>query len=344
MLAKPLHEIADHDVFREFKEMRIKHPCHEDAIAVFEKLRMRKVVAPDAEQTATCLFAGSSSGKSTTVRWYIETIVVNECLRLGLLKDTTLKRSVLARIQSMALHVELSGSTSFGGLMSDFLIALGDPDPYGGSPKSRRFRVEKLLTTRNYQIIFLDETQHIKRQGATGPRTQQDDATELQNTLKNWVKRWPIIFVGTQHAESVVFEHQVLTRSEEPITFGPFHPSRGEDMKIFADFCGRLALKIAQHGILPEPPKLLVEGDVPLCLNISSKGRLGMLTLIVRNAIVLLLLNGGATLTIDHLAAAVKALPLRIKLCSYNPFIDGPVHIPSLKEYSLDEAEGFAHA
>ncbi|WFU10885.1 hypothetical protein QA646_08615 [Rhizobium sp. CB3090] len=158
------------------------------------------------------------------------------------------------------------------------------------------------------------------------------------------MKRWPIVFVGTQHAERVIFEHQVLTRSEEPIKFGPLHPSIKRDMEIFNEFCGRLVLKIVEHGILPERPTLLVQGDTPLCLNIASKGRLGLVAIIVRDALELMVLKSESVLTVEHLAGAVQKLPLRIGLCSYNPFIEGPVHIPSMKEYLRDEAEEFAHA
>ncbi|WFU10889.1 hypothetical protein QA646_08640 [Rhizobium sp. CB3090] len=142
----PVHPplvISEYDIFREFSTMRIKHPHQEAAVAMFEKLRRRKVEAPDAQQTATSLFAGSGSGKSTTVLWYIETIIVEECIRQGLLKDNA-PRKVLRELQTLALHVELSGSTTTTGLMSDFLKALGDPDPFGGTTMSKRFRVEKI--------------------------------------------------------------------------------------------------------------------------------------------------------------------------------------------------------
>lgn len=329
--------VACEDLYGVFAGMRIKHPYHEAAVASFEKIRRRKISAPNAEQTATSLFAGSQSGKTTSVRWYIQEIIVPEWLKLQPHPDDA-PMEILSRLQTIALHVELSGETTMSGLMSDFLEALGDPDPHGGTVKQRRFRVERALRDRGYQIIFLDETQHIRTQTNAGPTSRKDDATAVQNTLKRWVKRLPIVFVGTQHAENVVFEHQVYTRSDAPICFGPLHFSREEDVKIFNDFCGRLALKIVQHGILERPPEILVSGDVPLCLNIASKGRLGLVTVIVRMALELAVGKGLRELRREHLEKAVEDFTLRIGICSYNPFKDGPIIIPTVEEFAHDDS------
>lgn len=351
-MPQALLNFQDHDLYSEFSHMRIKHPHHEAAVATFEKLRRRKIAAPRAEQTAASLFAGSQSGKTTTVKWYIEKVVAVDWLECKSSKATrrdelrdieAIKKKCspadLAELQTFALFVELSGATTVSGLISDFLEALGDPDPYGGTAKQRRFRVEKLLKERNYQIIFLDETQHIKVQTFAGSISRQEDATEVQNTLKRWVKRWPIVFVGTQHAQNVVFEHQVYTRSISPIKFGPLHFGNNSDKKIFEEFCGRLSHKIVQHGILPALPTILVEGDVPLCLNIASKGRLGLVTVIVRIALENMVQQGRMALEREHLALAVTEFSMRIGICKTNPFTDVEILLPPLKEYERDDAE-----
>ncbi|MGO8041121.1 hypothetical protein AB9E11_35525, partial [Rhizobium leguminosarum] len=81
----------------------------------------------------------------------------------------------------------------------------------------------------------------------------------------------PIVFFGTQHAENVVFEHQVYTRSIIPIKFGPLHFGNDSDKEIFEKFCGLLSHKIVQHGILPTLPAILVKGDVPPCVTMFSR-------------------------------------------------------------------------
>ncbi|ANL10331.1 AAA domain-containing protein [Rhizobium sp. N113] len=335
MLTKSRPLVAEEEIFGIFDVMRIKHPHHEAAVAIFEKLRKRKKSYPNAQQTAGCLFAGSCSGKTTTVKWYIEKIIVPEWLA-SQPPHPEVKLDVLVGMQTIALHVELSGETTMSGLMSDFLEALGDPDAHSGTVKQRRFRVEKALAKRGYQIIFLDETQHIKTQTNAGPIGRQEDATSVQNTLKRWVKRWPIVFVGTQHAENVVFEHQVQTRTIPPINFGPLHFGREEDAQIVIEFCGRLALKIAQQDILKESPEILVDGDVPLCLNIASKGRLGLITIIVRMALEYAVGSGVRKLRREHLEKAVNNYSLRIGLCSYNPFTKGANLMPSIEEFAND--------
>ncbi|MDM9628421.1 AAA family ATPase [Rhizobium sp. S152] len=350
-MPQALSKLEDDDLYAEFNKMRIKHPHHEAAVATFEKLRRRKKAAPNAEQTAASLFAGSRSGKTTTVKWYIEKVVAADWLEfksakadrgaeLSVVEKLKLKPlSDIAELQTFALFVELSGATTVSGLISDFLEALGDPDPHGGTAKQRRFRVEKLLKERNYQIIFLDETQHIKVQTFAGSISRQEDASEVQNTLKRWVKRWPIVFVGTQHAENVVFEHQVYTRSISPIKFGPLHFGNPSDRKIFEQFCGRLSHKIVQHGILPELPQILVEGDVPLCLNIATKGRLGLVTVIVRMGLENMMQRGRLELEREDLARAVADYSVRIGICKTNPFTDIQISLPSVEEFQRDSNE-----
>lgn len=350
MSGKPLSTYRSEDVFEKFEQMRIKHPHHEAALEMFEKLRHRKIRSPAAEQTAVSLFAGSQSGKTTTVRWYIDSVLVDEWLDAekrkggndnGRQRIESLKakhpKEVLRKLQRLALYVELSGETTISGLISDILEALGDVDPHSGTAKHRRYRAEKLLLGLGYQIIFLDETQHIKTQTFTGSKSRTDDATEVQNTLKRWIKRWPIVFVGTQHAEKIIFEHQVDTRSEKPLKFGPLHFGNEQDRAIFEGFCGRLCLKVAQHDILPEAPTILVEGDVPLCLNVATKGRLGLVTKLTRIAIEIALERGELKLQRHHFAKAVDDFAVRINLCASNPFTDDRIIVPSVEDYMRDD-------
>lgn len=318
-------------IYREFKAMRIKHPQHDKAVEAFETLRRRKVAAPDEEQTTASLFAASHAGKSTTVKWYIEKTIVDECLRRGIFKNDG-PRPVLRRIQPLALYVQLRTSTTMNKLMSSFLENLGDVNPHRGSTAEKRYRVEKRL--KGYELIFIDESQHIKSSIFTGPISRRDDATEVQNTFKDFLtSSWPVVFIGTPEARDIVFEKQVYTRSDEPIEFGPLHFSDPKQLVGYTDFLARLSLKISQHGILPERPEILLHGDVPLCLNISSAGRLGLTTVVVRKGLESMVKAGDRTLLRKHLEAAVESFTLRINICSYNPFREGPSVLPSVEDY-----------
>lgn len=318
-------------IYREFKAMRIKHPQHEKAVEAFETLRRRKVAAPDDEQTTASLFAASQSGKTTTVKWYIETTIVDECLRRGIFKEDG-PRSILGRIQPLALYVKLRSSTTMNKLMSSFLEDLGDPYPYKGSSAEKRYRVEKRL--KGKEIIFIDESQHIKSSIFAGPISRQDDATEVQNTFKDFLtSSWPVVFVGMPDARKIIFERQLYTRSDEPIDFRPLHFSEPKHFIDYTAFLARLSLKIAQHGILPERPEILLDGDVPLCLNISSAGRLGLTTVVVRKGLENMVKTGDRVLLRKHLEDAVESFTLRIKICTYNPFREGPDVLPSVEEY-----------
>jgi hypothetical protein len=200
MTLLPHTMMTPEQIWSEFTVMRIKHPYQEAALAVFHKLRRRKEVSPFADQTAVTMFAGSRSGKSKTIEWYVDTLV-DEWIAAKALAATRpeeeqwlaeikkLDRLELAKLQTIALVVELTGGTTMSSLMSDFLVALGDPEPFKGTYRQRRFRVEKLLTELGYKIIFIDETQHLRTPANTGPISRDDDTTEVQNTFKGWVKR-----------------------------------------------------------------------------------------------------------------------------------------------------------
>lgn len=331
MPIQPGEHVDCDTIYREFKAMRIKHPQHEMAVEAFETLRRRKVAAPDEEQTTASLFAASQSGKSTTVKWYIEKTIVDECLRRGIFK-TDGPRSVLRRIQPLALYVQLRSSTTMNKLMSSFLENLGDVNPYRGSTAEKRYRVEKRL--KGKEIIFIDESQHIKSSVFAGPISRQDDATEVQNTFKDFLtSSWPVVFIGMPEARDIIFEKQVYTRSDEPVDFRPLHFSKAKGQADYTEFLARLSLKISQHGILPERPEILLDGDVPLCLNISSAGRLGLTTVVVRKGLENMVKAGDRTLLRKHLEAAVESFTLRINICSYNPFREGPSVLPSVKDY-----------
>lgn len=320
------------DIYREFKAMRIKHPQHTDAVKVFERLRRRKEAAPDAEQTTACLFANSHAGKSTTVQWYMETTIVDECLKRGIFKKDG-PRPLLARLQPLALYVKLRSFTTIIKLLSKFLESLNDPNPHNFKSSSQAlFRINKAL--KGKEIIFIDETQHINAEFFAGPMSNRGDAREVEDTFKDFLTNtWPIVFVGKRSAEKIVFGDQVDTRSDTPIDFGPLHFGDEKHREIYSAFLARLCLKLVQHGLLPERPEVLLEGDVPLCLNISSAGRLGSTTDNVRTAIEIMNERGKRMLSRQHLEQAVNNHGLRIGLCKYNPFTEKPHTLPSLKEY-----------
>ncbi|MGR9268094.1 AAA family ATPase [Rhizobium leguminosarum] len=335
MLELPQRKWNTGSLYAEFRAMRIKHPLHDAAVGTFEDLRLRKVYAPDEEQTTASMFAGSQSGKTTTVRWYIENQIVDECFRRGIFneKDRDTPRHILAKVQTLALYVKLKSSTTMSKLVAAFLVALGDPYPMKGTIGERLLRVDKALRKKGYEIIFIDESQHIRINQSAGSISRQDDATDVQNTFKDILtSTWPIVFVGLPAAKKIVFEEQLDTRSENPIFFGPLSAGDDEHMETFQKFCGRLSMKLVQHGILPNRAEILVTGDVPLCLHVASAGRLGLVTVIVRKALEIAFKEKRDEIERKDLQEAVRLFSMRIKLCDYNPFIEGARELPVVQE------------
>lgn len=309
------------ELYHEFKMMRIDHQLHRGAVKMFEKLRLRKVGSPRSEQTAALLFAESQSGKSTTVRLYIEKEIIAECLRREIFTVSDgLTMEKMVEKQPLALYVKLSGNITMSKLLTDLLHALGDLTPSEGAIPSRKLRLFKLLNSQGVEIIFIDEAQHLKGSAFAGTSSKAEDATEVQNTLKNIITNgWPIVFVGTQEAAKVVFERQIGLRTEKPIEYGPLKVGNDGDELEFIKFCAILGGKLAEHEVLPFPANLLAN-DIAADLMIASGGRYGVACDIVLRAVEEAYELETFKLNREIFERVVEDFSLRNKVCSYNPF------------------------
>lgn len=124
----------------EFLKMRIHHTRLTSAHEVYDSLREMKVQSPGEPQRFACLFAPTQSGKSTSVRSYIETRVVDDAIAMGLFpKD--MDRREIAEHQRLALHVTLDGKATPKSLASDILESFRDPRATKGTATSMMGRV-----------------------------------------------------------------------------------------------------------------------------------------------------------------------------------------------------------
>jgi hypothetical protein len=116
---------------------------------------------------------------------------------------------------------------------------------------------------------------------------------------------------------------QLAGRQAADLNFGRLNPSIPAEMKLFEDYCGRLGLKLKQHGIFYEPVDLL-QGQIPACLLEAATGRLGIASRVVEQATVIAKEKGASTVHEGHLADAIDHWPYKEKLeIDYNPFRTG---------------------
>lgn len=328
------------ELLARFKAMRIKHPRAEYAFAVFDDLREGKRKCPvGSEQVGATMLAPSHSGKSTTVRMYIEKRIIPDCIERGLMPPDAPLDKALA-LQRLAIHVTLTPSATVGSLMTDLLKQLGDPRPDKGTVAARRHRVYMLLAKHATELALIDEIQHLGSQMQQGAQKNRDDASTVQNSLKKFMlDGMPIVFIGRPEAKHKIFgDEQVDLRVEEEIDFNPLDYSREDHRKIVRDFCGRLAATMYREGIYDHIVDL-VTGDFPECICAAVEGRLGLVAVLVRWATRMALADNAETLTRGHLAAAVdQYLIPKLVTCRTNPFLDPAAGYP--EEDEDEELEG----
>lgn len=310
------------ELISKFKRMRIEHPLLKDVHDQLDILRaVKRDSYPGDEQLAAALLADSHSGKSTAVRMYVENTVVNDCIARGMYKGED--RRTIAHKQKIVVHVTLTPGATVSSLMTDLLKALGDPRPDYGSVRERRYRVYTLLEKLGVELLIIDEVQHLGSVTTAGTATRRENATDVQNNLKNFlIDGYPIMFVGRPEARDRIFgDEQTDLRTEDEISFGPLSMDKEDEWTIFCDFCACLADQMMSDGVLDHVVNLL-EGDTPICLFMVSNGRLGLLTKVVRWAIRAAMEEGAKTLTRRHFIAATDRFAARKVLIERNPFTE----------------------
>ncbi len=314
------------DVFAAFASMRIEHPRLVAAHQLFDSLREAKAKASNEPQKFGAIFAPPQSGKTMSVKTYIETKVVDDAIRLGLF-PSDMDRAEIAIQQRLVLHITLSAKATPKSLASDILKAFGDPRATNGDGESLLKRAYDYMRYYGTTLLCIDEIQHLGHRTTKGSSTRSGvvESTAVTDTLKCMLLNGlvPMVFVGISEARPLLFcDPQLASRCVECLDFGQLDYSRPDQRKIFVEYCGTLGLKLRQHGLFPDLTNLVV-GDIPACIHAVADGRLGMASNLVLAACQVALREGVSSLSREHLATAVQEWAMEIGAVDYNPFVQG---------------------
>lgn len=302
----------------------VKHPRAELAFNALDDIREAKRLSDKrCEAGGLTLLAPSRSGKSRTVKQYIASRVVPDCIKRGLLPEGASLDDAIAA-QRLVIYVTLESPSSVGALMTDLLVALGDLDPTGGTIKMRRHRVYTLLRENKTELLIFDEIQHLGRELGTTAQKTREAATSVQNSIKKFLlDGFPVCFVGLPEARTkILSDVQIALRIEEEIDFSPLDDADETHVEWVKEFCGRMAAKLYVEGVYDHIVDL-VSNDFPECFCDAVNGRLGLVTELIRWATILAFGEGAETLTRAHLARAVdKHLIGKDDVFDSNPFAD----------------------
>lgn len=316
------------EIAAQFLQMRIKHDRLREAHKVFDSMRQMKIEAPWESQRFSCIFAPTGSGKSTTVRDYIETVIVDYVIAQGLF-PATMSRKEIAHRQHIALHVTLAAKATEKSFASDILAAFGDPRASRGTKDSMLGRAYDYMEAKGSQIMFIDEVQHLDHRYDADPKKSSRIFTAENSSVTDMMKvimirgRIPIVFIGIDGARNLILgDDQMNMRNLGEIDFAQLRPEHPAEQRMFVLYLGSVGILMQQRGIFPKESDL-VSGDIPAKVHEVVGGRLGTASNLVLAAATIAKERKADQLTETHLSAAVDEWAIPAKLISYNPFRSG---------------------
>jgi hypothetical protein len=317
------------EIAAQFLQMRIKHDRLIGAHKVFDSMRKMKIDAPWEPQRFSCIFAPTGSGKSTTVKDYIETVIVDYVIARGLF-PANMNRKEIAHKQHIALHVTLAAKATEKSFASDILTAFGDPRASRGTKDSMLGRAYDYIGVKGSQIMFIDEVQHLDHRYEADQKKKSSRVFSAENSsVTDMMKvimirgRIPIVFLGIEGARNLILgDDQMNMRNLGEIDFRQLRPERPAEQRMFVRYLGCIGILMQQCGIFPKESDL-VSGDIPAKIHEVVSGRVGTASNLILAAATIARERGADQLLETHLLAAVDEWAIPAKLISYNPFRSG---------------------
>jgi hypothetical protein len=310
-------------IWSEFTDFRIFNDRLKEAHEIFDDLRQVTRESPLEPKRCVTIFAPTHSGKSTCVKTYLETRVVDEAIKRGLFSSKDMKRNEIASKQRIVTYITLEGVTTIKNLAEEILRAL-NVEAEGNTQQLLKLCYDHIVAL-GVELLIIDEVQHLKptKQRSKYAEKNENDAG-IANTLKVMLIRGvcPMVFIGVTEARTLLFgDDQLDGRVLEEISFDSLDYAVTAQRVMFVEYCGMLGLKLKEHGLFEEDSNFL-DGDVPECLHVVSSGRVGYVSRVVEQAAVIAAKAGSPCVLRSHLEAAVDkwAIP---RIIDYNPFTTG---------------------
>jgi hypothetical protein len=313
-----------------FLEMRIAHPLADEAFKQFDLMRETKRLSKHGtEQPGGTFFADSSYGKSTIVRMYLETRVVDDCFDRELFPTGT-PRDVVLEDQKLVIYISLPPATRMKALLIRLLQALGDPRPDKGDVESQVNRAKTLMRRHGTELLIIDEIDHLR---VPQPRnlSRKDEANSVQNHLKDMlIAGIPIMFIGIpESAEKLFSERQIGRRSFRKVRAEDLDYANDTHRELLLGFCADLGIILQEKGMMRERSDF-ISGDTLACLFEAGGKLLGGIVKVVWRATEIAFESNAPSVRRDHLLAATDEASMPF-FCSYNPFRDGARAIGTVK-------------
>lgn len=303
-----------------FTGIMIGHSFADRAFDIIDQMReCRQTSKPGSPQNSGTFFGESNTGKSTTIDMYMETRLVDDCIRRGLASPTT-DRSAILKNQRVVIRINLPSNTSMKSLAIAMLEALGDPHPRRGTTQDQLFRATLLMRKHNVELLIFDECDHLRVPVPRG-KHNRDEATSVHNHLKSLlIAGFPILFVGIPQARDKLFSEDQMAR-REMYRISPLELVWGNDdhRRMYQEFCADLGISLMEKRIMREISDFISPKTIQ-CLFEAGGKSIGGTIRIVQRASEFAFEKQAPKVEWEHLKFAADEITA---FCSYNPFREG---------------------
>lgn len=289
-----------------FKEIFIENPRVQQAHNVMERLCQRSLNDAVIEKSCAALIGPSQSGKTSTIRSFVE-------------RKNTLE--AIKDHQIPVLHLVIGSNITRKGFLQEALIAMEDYDiatlPKSGTESILLHRFCVALRALNVQLLVVDECHHIKR-GSDG-RYAYDVGEMLKSILLRGA--CSILLAGVGEDAEAPFRHneQLALRALRRLDFSPLRASVPEDHELFQNFVVDMLMEMSDRGLINNAEALATRENL-YALHQASSGVVGRVCRLFRLAVGHMIDRNDEGLSIEDLIYATDVLQQHNATRSKNPF------------------------
>lgn len=245
---------------------------------------------------AIAVLGPSGAGKSTNLMEYIRSY----------------DGQASAGEKKLILFVEVPSTPTPKSLGTAVLVAMGDQFAHRGSAEEKLFRIVKLMTGLNTELIMFDEAQHLveRRRTPTGATTDW-----LKNLLN--MSKVAVVLAGLKRTQDLLLSNEQLRRRFSATVYcDRFRVDKPDSAKQF------VKLLISFEKMLPVPSLSLSSNDTALRFYHASYGLIDYLIKVIDRAICLVHAGKFAEIDLTVLAQAFRDEVWSLAPNNRNPFCE----------------------
>lgn len=286
-----------------FDTARHQHPAHSHVIQAFDRARLAGLASGAGRKLAIGCLGPSGSGKTTTMATFASSIALN-------------RPPVRGRPAAPVVIVPIDNGCTNRRLWASVLEAHGD-SPGKGTEESFRARAYNTMRLAGTEMLVLDESQHLVRSHAT-----RDVTDSIKRMLDDGVVTLGL--VGTEQARPLLTSNiQLSNRMLAPADIRPLDHKSKADFADFVAFVGSIDASVVSLGLLHEQTGM-TEDNVIICLFAVSKGVVGVVVNLIRQALMHAVERGATRIEVYDLCRVTTEWAVATGVCASNPFTSMP--------------------